>query len=215
MTRRGLPAGRARRPVRRAAIIAVWALLAGALALALDIAVYAGHSDARSADAAVVLGASVWTDQPSPVFAARIDHAVGLYRRGRVPLLILTGGRSPGDSLSEAAAAAAYARSVPRHALVCETASRVTEDNLRGAAAAVRARGLGRVLIVSDPLHMRRAVAMARGLGLDAHPSPTPTTRYRSLRSRAGFLLREVWYRAGALVVGTRAGRGPVAVGPC
>ena len=219
MTRRARPgpAGRSRLAWRRVARAVVWAVLAGSAALGLDIAAYASRSDAGPADAAVVLGAAVWADRPSPVFAARIDHAVGLYRSGRVPLLILTGGRSAGDSLSEAAAAAAYARArhVPRRALVCETASRVTEENLQGAAAVARARGLGRVLVVSDPLHMRRAVAMARDLGLDAHPSPTPTTRYRSLRSRAGFLLREMWYRAGYLVAGPTPSRRAVRVGPC
>lgn len=208
-----------RRRWRRVATVAALGVLAGAAALAVDIATYASQSDDGPADAAVVLGAAVWTDRPSPVFAARIDHAVDLYARGRVPLLILTGGRSPGDSLSEEAAAAAYAtaRSVPRRAMVCETASRVTEGNLRGAAAIARARHLGRVLIVSDPLHMRRSVAMARDLGLDAYPSPTPTTRYRSRRSRAGFLAREVWYRAGYLLRGPAVPRpgDRAAVGPC
>jgi uncharacterized SAM-binding protein YcdF (DUF218 family) len=48
--------------------------------------------------------------------------------------------------------------------------------------------------VVSDPLHMRRALVMAHGLNIDARPSPTPTTRYRSLRSKAGFLLRELYF---------------------
>ena len=38
------------------------------------------------------------------------------------------------------------------------------------------ANGLKRVLIVSDPMHMRRAVTMASDIGLEAYPSPTPTT---------------------------------------
>ena len=37
---------------------------------------------------------------------------------------------------------------------------------------------------------------MARDLGLDAHPAPTPTSRYRSWRTRAGFLGREVFFYA-------------------
>ena len=39
--------------------------------------------DAR-ADMALVLGAAVDDDAPSPVFAARIDHAIALWKDGRV-----------------------------------------------------------------------------------------------------------------------------------
>jgi hypothetical protein len=60
----------------------------------------------------------------------------------------------------------------------------------------------GRVLVVSDPLHMRRAMRMAIDLGLDAHPSPTPTSRYRSLTTQLPMLLREVYFSAYYLVTG-------------
>ena len=199
--------------------IALLVVLAVVTALGVDIAAYASRDDPEPADAAIVLGASVWTDRPSPVFEARIAHAVDLYDAGRVPLLVFTGGRSPGDSLSEAVAAAqfAHAQGVPLRAMACETSSRVTEDNLRGAAQIAARRGLGRVLIVSDPLHLRRAVTMARDHGLDASPSPTPTSRYRSVWSRAGFLAREVWFYGGYLARRPFARRegAEMTVGPC
>ena len=50
------------------------------------------------------------------------------------------------------------------------------------------------VLIVSDPLHMRRAMAMAAAEGFNARPAPTPTSRYRSLATQIPFLAREVWF---------------------
>jgi energy-coupling factor transporter ATP-binding protein EcfA2 len=59
----------------------------------------------NDADAAIVLGAAVYTDRPSPVFEERIRHGVALYKAGRVRLLVMTGGRDPGDRLSEAEAA--------------------------------------------------------------------------------------------------------------
>jgi uncharacterized SAM-binding protein YcdF (DUF218 family) len=55
-------------------------------------------------------------------------------------------------------------------------------------------------LIVSDPLHMRRAMTMARDLGLDAYASPTPTSRYISPQSQIEFLWGEVRYYATYLV---------------
>src|SRR5919106_5815208 len=50
------------------------------------------RSDAP-ADAAVVLGAAVWSVDVSPVFRERINHGIDLYRKGKVRKLIFTGGR--------------------------------------------------------------------------------------------------------------------------
>ncbi|MFH7026695.1 MAG: hypothetical protein ACHBN1_15100 [Heteroscytonema crispum UTEX LB 1556] len=41
---------------------------------------------------------------------------------------------------------------------------------------------------------MKRAVLMARDLGMDAYPSPTPTTRDRSFNSQMEFLTRETYF---------------------
>jgi len=62
------------------------------------------------------------------------------------------------------------------------------------------ANGLKKVLIVSDPLHMKRAVAMASDVGLEAYPSPTPTTRYRGWKSQMGSLVHETYYYIGYVV---------------
>jgi hypothetical protein len=56
------------------------------------------------------------------------------------------------------------------------------------------------VLIVSDPLHMKRAMTMATDVGLLADPSPTPSTRYQGMRSQAGLLAHETYYYFGYLL---------------
>lgn len=153
-------------------------------------------SGSERGETAIVLGAAVIGDTPSPVFAARLDHAVTLYRTGRARRVLVTGGRSPEDGVSEAGAGAAYlaARGVPGAAILREDQSRTTRQNLTNAA-----RVLGRdrakpVLIVSDPLHLRRAMAMAAAEDLEALPAPTPTSRYRSFGTQLPFLAREVWF---------------------
>lgn len=160
------------------------------------IAVGPAEDASDSADVAIVLGAAVDRDVPSPVFAARIDHAIALYRAGRVQGLVLTGARAPGDTLSEAAAARDYAMQagVPGSAIAIEERSRTTHQNLVEARALMQASGAGSALIVSDPLHLRRAGLMASGLGLDARASATPTTRYRSLSTKVPFLMRELYF---------------------
>jgi uncharacterized SAM-binding protein YcdF (DUF218 family) len=171
--------------------------------LAWRIGSYGQRHDTAPADVAIVLGAAVRGTEPSPVFAARIDHAIDLYRRGRVWRIVFTGGLGAGDRLAESEAARRYAvrAGVPDDRIAVETRSRITYTNLVEARALLASRGPApRVLIVSDPLHLRRAVTMARDLGLDAHPAPTPTTRYRSWRTRLPFLGREVFFYSQYLV---------------
>lgn len=150
----------------------------------------------NSADVAVVLGAAVDDDVPSPVFEARIDHAIGLLKSGVVQELVFTGARSPEDALSEGAAARDYAiaAGVPKGMISIEEVSRTTHQNLTQAAFIMQAIGAKRAMIVSDPLHLRRALVIAEDLGIDAKASPTPTTRYRSWSTKAPFLAREVYF---------------------
>ncbi|MFM7378014.1 MAG: YdcF family protein, partial [Erythrobacter sp.] len=177
------------------------ALAAGALALwlcavAAWIAVGPGVTGAERGETTIVLGAAVIGDKPSPVFAARLDHAARIHREGRAARVLVTGGRSPEDGVSEAAAGAAYLQTlgVPAAAILLEDRSRTTRENLANAAELLGPDRTNPVLIVSDPLHMRRAMAMAAAEGFAALPAPTPTTRYRSLGKQAPFLAREVWF---------------------
>ncbi len=168
------------------------------LYLAGEIAQYAASTTTAGtsrAEVAVVLGAAVWGEQPSPVFAERIHHAVALYRSGTVSKLFFTGGAEEDGGLAESLVARNYAlaRGVDARDMAWETESRTTFGNLLRTEEASVAHGWGVMLIVSDPLHMKRAMTMAEDLGLDVRPAPTPTSRYRSWWSRAGFLVRETF----------------------
>lgn len=151
--------------------------------------------DAR-ADVAIVLGAAVSGDEPSPVFRERIDHGVNLYKAGRVERLLFTGGRGEGTSVaeSEAARVMAVSEGIPDDAILTEDESTTTMHNLVEAQLLMRDAGAETALIVSDPLHMRRAMEMAEALGIQARPSATPTSRYRSWTTQLSFLLRETYF---------------------
>ncbi len=72
---------------------------------------WVGREDHRpTSDTLVVLGASQYNGRPSAVFAARLDHALELYRQGVAPNVITIGGKQPGDRYTEAEAGAAYLR---------------------------------------------------------------------------------------------------------
>jgi uncharacterized SAM-binding protein YcdF (DUF218 family) len=169
---------------------------------AVRIYTYGGTSSDMQADAAVVLGAAVWSQGVSPVFRERINHAIDLYRRGKVHKLIFTGGQGNRNEPTEAAAARAYALSngVAPTDILIEQRSHTTYENLFYAKQLADVHGLKKVLIVSDPMHMKRAIAMAHDIGLDAYPSPTLTTRYKGFRSQVAELSRETFYYLGYMI---------------
>ena len=162
-------------------------------------------SSARSnqpADAAIVLGAAVWSAGLSPVFKERINHGIDLYRKGKVRKLIFTGGQgNPGES-TESSAARDYAlqSGVPAQDILIEEKSHTTYENVLYAKKVADTHAIRKVLIVSDPLHMKRAVLMAQDVGLVAEPSPTPSTRYQGLKSQMGLLAHETYYYIGYLL---------------
>jgi uncharacterized SAM-binding protein YcdF (DUF218 family) len=146
------------------------------LALSLVLAIYwqARTDQTRSVDAIVVLGTAQYNGWPGQVLRARLDHALALYGEGAAPLVVVTGGRAPGDQFTEAEAARAYLldRGVPAAAIVLENEGRDSWASMQGVADALEARGLSRVLLVSDGFHLFRLKLMARDLGLPAFASP-------------------------------------------
>ncbi|HZE69185.1 MAG TPA: YdcF family protein [Pyrinomonadaceae bacterium] len=170
--------------------------------IALRIYTYCNASPDVQADAAIVLGAAVWGTEVSPVLKERINHALDLYRAGKVKKLIFTGGRGNSGELTESAAAREYAisRGVSAADILIEEKSHTTYENILCAKEVADAQGLRKVLIVSDPLHMKRSVEMSRDVGFEAYPSPTPTTRFESVRSQAGLLAHETYYYIGYLL---------------
>ena len=188
----------------RVLLVAIGLLVALLVAVAVDILVYAGQSDPGVADAAIVLGAAVYDDEPTPVFAERLRHAAALEEAGRVKWIVVTGGLAEGDTLAEAEAGRDWLirAGVPPQNILIETQSRTTRLNLVHALPLLLEHDIGRVLIVSDPLHMRRAMRMAADLGLDAHPSPTPTSRFESPGTQLPMLIREVYFTLSYLVTG-------------
>ncbi len=163
--------------------------------ITFSIYVYSSKTKVSNADAAIVLGAEVWGKKPSPVFRERINHAIDLYKHGKVHNIIFTGGVGKNKEIAEAIVGKRYAisKGVKKANILTETASQNTRQNLLYAKKVALPQHLSKFLIVSDPLHLKRAVLMAQDLGMDAYPSATPTTRYRSFQTKFKFLLRETF----------------------
>ena len=133
---------------------------------------------ARPSQAIIVLGAAQYNGRPSPVLAARLDHAIDLYREKIAPVIVVTGGRQPGDQYTEAGAGADYLHQhgVPDNAILRETTGRTSWESLQAAARFLTSRHLQHVVLVSDPYHSERISAIAHEVGLAAVTSPTRTS---------------------------------------
>ena len=86
----------------------------------------ARQDGARESQAIIVLGAAQYNGKPSPVFKARLDHAADLYEHGIAPMIVVTGGKIPGDEFTEAGVGADYLHTlgIPDDAILRETTSR-------------------------------------------------------------------------------------------
>lgn len=171
---------------------------------AVRISAYTDEDSSRVSDAAIILGAAVEGDNPSPVFRERIEHGIELYRQGTVRNLLFTGGSADDGEHTEAEVGQKYAiaHGVDPADIRIETKSRITEENLVNSIPIGEQAGYHTYTIVSDPLHMKRAMKLAAGLGMDAVSSPTRTTAYRTWRSKFPFLARETVMYMGYTIKG-------------
>ncbi len=141
----------------------------------MQVLVISGRQDSGAVDAIVVLGAAQYNGEPSPVLAARLDHAEELWRDGVASLIVTTGSNQPGDVFTEGFAGFEYLRfaGVPEASIIVITDGASTWEQLAATARVLRARQLSSVVLVSDPYHGLRLRQIATEVGLDANISST------------------------------------------
>lgn len=139
-------------------------------------------ADAPDADAIVLLGGSLGAALPprrAPDFSDasdRVIHAWRLYRAGKAPRIVLTGGKLPwteGEPEAERLATVLQELGVPRSALLLDVASRNTAENAQFTAALFATHGLADGLLVTSAGHMPRSVAVFAKAGVAVTPMPT------------------------------------------
>ena len=162
-------------------------------------------------DAIVVLGAAVGpAGGPSAALRRRVAEGVRRLEAGAAPVLLLSGGKGGGPgggkgggrpAEAEVMRDLALAAGVAEARLVLETDSRSTLENARCSARIMRARGWTEALVVTDAVHLPRALLAFRALGIDATGAAAPggardqpawTWPYHLTREALAFL----WYAA-------------------
>lgn len=137
----------------------------------------------EAADAILVLGGALvpsGSAQGAPNLregADRILHALRLYRAGKAPRVVVSGGQLPwtGAPRAEAELIAELLADwgVPEDKILVEKASANTYENALYSKALLEAQGIRRVLLVTSAFHMPRALAVFQRAGVDAQPAAT------------------------------------------
>ena len=169
--------------MRRRLLVATLAVVAGLVAYVgitfVQVWLVARRDSARPADAIVVLGAAEYNGVPSPALRGRLDHALALYRDHIAPIIVVTGGRRPGDRFTEASVGVDYLvdAGVPPSALRSEDEGTNTWESLAAAAAVLREEDRLDVVLVTSAYHALRVEHVAGEVGLHGHASPAHRQR--------------------------------------
>jgi uncharacterized SAM-binding protein YcdF (DUF218 family) len=164
-----------------------WALRLAALVLAGILVYFAvtlvqvwltsRQYDPHPAGAIVVMGAAQYNCTPTLDLQARLDQALILYHEGYAHLIMLTGGKEPGDACTEAESGAMYLekKGVPSTAIL-EAGGNDTYENIEDAVTGLDAHDARIVLVTTDPFHEDRSMAIASHFSLAPSPTPTQTS---------------------------------------
>ncbi len=134
----------------------------------------------QPAEAIVVLGGGLepalpprrWVELREP--GTRILYAAKLYREGKAPLVIVSGGAARPGAPPEAANMAEILKfaGVPESAIVQETNSLNTYENALNVRTILASRGIHRILLVTSAIHMPRALLVFEHQGIEVLPAP-------------------------------------------
>ncbi len=167
--------------------------------------------DTPTADAIVVLGGGVGLPLPPRIHADlnsdsdRVLHGARLFRAGKAPIVIASGGQvfpeSQAESESHYMSELMVEWGVTADAIIIEPNSRTTFENAVETKKLLDSNGIRTVLLITSAFHMPRAYATFKKLGIDTTPAPTD---YKILESERPDIFS--WIPSvGALVANTKA----------
>ncbi len=150
----------------------------------------------------VVMGAAVWTNEPSPSLKYRVDKALELYRDGSIQKIQLTGGNAPGE-LSEAEIAYDYIRTkkIDSTNIWIEEHTTSTTEQIRFIKSSLSTKkNVNDIIVISDNYHLPRVKEIANFYLLDIQVTPSDldlkfeNKLYNKVRESAAILI--FWFFA-------------------
>lgn len=149
--------------------------------------------DPRPSDAIVVFaGGAGESGQAGGGYQERVRQAVTLYQDGYAPRIIFSSGFVFAFKEAEVMRSLAIENGVPADAILLETQSRNTHDNVVLSDAILAQHGWRRILLVSSPYHMRRAVLTWHRLAPQVEVTPTPVSSSQFYAHERGASLEQI-----------------------
>ncbi len=131
----------------------------------------------------VLCGGCRFSGQLSEATRVRVEHGVHLFRQGLAPRLILSGGRwAPHrPACAPRMRTLALQLGMPPESLLVEDRSSRTAENAREVARVLAEHGGRSILLVTSPIHMRRAKLCFEKHGIEVSCAPTPRLPHETL----------------------------------
>jgi len=135
----------------------------------------------RQADSIVVFAGGVGeSGQAGGGYQERVRHAVELYRAGYAQRMIFSSGYEFAFREAEVMRALAVSQGVPENAILLETMAANTYQNVTFVHSLLERAGWNRILLVSSPYHMRRALLTwaSQAPEVEVVPTPVPGSQF-------------------------------------
>lgn len=160
--------------------------------LEITIISFGNNEKPKKSDAIIVLGCAVYGNIPSPFFRARLEEALRLYNGGYGKYIIISGGKGPGENISEAEAGKEYLikKGVSPKLILIENKSFSTYENLLFSKEIMVKKSLKSAIVISNKFHLKRASIIAKRVGIEASFSGVFVKRY--INEEIHGFLREV-----------------------
>lgn len=131
----------------------------------------------------VLCGGCRFSGQLSEATCTRVEHGVRLFRQGLAPRLILSGGRwaSHRPPCAPRMKAHALALGLCSEEILVEDRSTRTSENAREVARLLHGHAARSILLVTSPVHMRRAKLCFEKQGIEVSCAPTPRLAHDTL----------------------------------
>ncbi|EMT38283.1 DUF218 domain-containing protein [Thermoanaerobacter thermohydrosulfuricus] len=148
--------------------------------LEVKIISFSYNEKPKKSDAIIVLGCAVYGNTPSPFFRERLEEALRLYNEGYGKYIIVSGGKGPGENISEAKAGKEYLvkKGVPRELILTDDKSFSTYENLLFSKEIMEENSLKTAIIISNKFHLKRVSVIAKRVGIEASFSGVFVKRY-------------------------------------
>ena len=129
----------------------------------------------------------------------RVLYAAQLYKEGKAPLILLSGGEiiwlndgsaTPAEDMTQMLTSLG----VPTEALIIEDRSRNTYENALYAKELLAEKGINKILLVTSAMHMPRAVALFEAQGFKVMPLPVDysVVENESVENQDGVLITKI-----------------------